>query len=178
MGVSDGSVRTSYRAPAPLTPEHCLQDFDSGKPALDQWLRTKALANEGRASRTYVVVPGSANSVDVVAYYTLATGGVALSEIKSKYRHNLPNPVPVIILARLAVDHRHSKRGLGQALLREAMQRSLEVSRTAGVRMLMVHAIDEEAAAFYLQYGFHAFPIGSWTLFLPIETIAAALQAE
>lgn len=177
MGVVDlHPTSRPYAAPVPITPDHRLDGFDCGKPPLDNWLRARAIDNEGRASRTYVVVAGvGAQAGEVVAYYSLATGGVTLKDLKSKYRHNLPSPVPVMVLGRLAVDRRHGGHGIGPALLREAMARTLDVSRTAGVRMLMVHAIDDDAVAFYLKYGFHAFPAGDRTMFLPMETIAAAL---
>jgi GNAT superfamily N-acetyltransferase len=177
LGVTDPEPAAHrYAAPVPITPDHRLDCFDCGKPPLDVWLKTRALDNEGRASRTYVVtVMTGVQAGEVVGYYTLATGGVTLGEIRSKHRHNLPNPVPVMVLGRLAVDHRHRGQAIGPSLLREAMQRTLDISRSAGVRMLMVHAIDDDAVAFYLRYGFHNFPAGSRTMFLPIETIAAAL---
>lgn len=87
----------------------------------------------------------------------------------------MPNPVPVMVLGRAAVDCQHHERGIGPALLREAMQRTLEISRSAGVRMLMVQAIDANATAFSRQFEFHAFAAGSRTMFLPIETITDAL---
>ncbi|GAA0328026.1 GNAT family N-acetyltransferase [Sphingomonas oligophenolica] len=165
-----------YAEPAPIAAEHRLDGFNSGKPPLDTWLRTRALDNEGRASRTYVVVAKSGPQAGaVVAYYSLATGGVALSEIRGKYRHNLPNPVPVMVLGRLAVDRRHAGVGLGTALLRQALQRTLDIAQSVGVRMLMVHAIDDDAVAFYLRFGFHLFPAGSRTLYLPVEEIAGSL---
>jgi GNAT superfamily N-acetyltransferase len=165
-----------YAAPAPISADLRIDGFDCGKPPLDDWLKTRALDNEGRASRTYVVVATTGPQAgEVVGYYTLATGGVALTEIRRKNRHNLPNPVPVMVLGRLAVDRRHGGNGIGSALLREAMERTLDISRSAGVRMLMVHAIDDDAVAFYLRYGFHIFPAASRTMFLPIETLEAAL---
>lgn len=135
-----------------------------------------ALNNEGRASRTYVVAACAGPTAgEVVAYYALATGGLTLVEIARKHRHNMPNPVPVLVLGRLAVDRRHARAGIGKALLRQAIQRTLEVSRTAGVRMLVVHAIDDEAAAFYAHHGFRAFPAAGLTMLLPVETLAEAL---
>lgn len=175
LGADEPAARP-YAAPVPLKADHPVGGFDCGKPPLNEWLKLRAFDNEGRASRTYVVVATAGPQAgEVVGYYTLATGGVALSEIRGKHRHNLPNPVPVMVLGRLAVDRRHHGHALGPALLREAMGRTLDISRSAGVRMLTVHAIDDEAVAFYLRYGFHVFPAGSRTLFLPIETIAAAL---
>ena len=177
MGIAaEGPPARPYLAPQPITADHRLDGFECGKPVLDAWLKVRALANEGRASRSYVIVAATgAQSGAVVAYYTLATGGVALRDLQSKYRHNLPDPVPVMVLGRLAVDHRHAGHRLGASMLREALRRTLQVSRAAGVRMLSVHAIDDAAVAFYLRYGFREFPAGSRTMFLPVETIAAAL---
>lgn len=90
-------------------------------------------------------------------------------------RHGSPDPVPVMVLGRLAVDRRHQGAGLGAALLKDAMLRTVEISRAAGVRMLIVHAMDEGTAQFYKRYGFEAFPREPLTLFLPIETVIAAL---
>ena len=176
MGVADFDAARSYSAPVPLIAEHRIEGFDCGKPKLNDWLKEHALDNEGRASRTYVVVANTGPEAgDVVGYYTLATGGVTISEMPRNLRHNLPNPVPVMMLGRLAVDQRHQKNGIGPAMLQEAMQRTLDISRSAGVRAMMVHAIDDEAVTFYLKYGFLLFPGDSRTMFLPIETIAKAL---
>ena len=176
MGVVGLEAARPYSAPAPLRAEHRIDGFDCGKPKLNEWLKAHALDNEGRSSRTYVVVANTGPQAgDVVGYYTLATGGVARSEMPRKIRHDLPNPVPVMVLGRLAIDGRHQKKGIGRAMLTEAMQRTLEISQSAGVRALMVHAIDDESVTFYLKYGFMLFPADSRTLFLPIETFAAAL---
>ena len=174
MGIGSESGR--YSAPTALLADHRLDSFDSGSPALDTWLKVRALGNEGRASRTYVVQATTGlNTAAPAGYYALATGAVALRNVHRKHRHDLPDPVPVVLLGRLAVDRRHQGHGIGAALLRDAMRRTLEVSRSAGVRMLMVHAIDEAAVAFYLRHDFHAFPAGERTLYLPIEDIVASL---
>lgn len=166
----------AYTAPAPLDASHRLDGFDCGHPSLDTWLANRALENEGRASRTYVVTARNGQQADcVVAYYSLATGSVLRSEVARKLRHNLPNPVPALVLARLAVDRRHRGQGLGADMLREALIRTADISRTAGVRLLIVHAIDDEAVGFYARYGFQVFPAGSRTMHLPIETILAAI---
>lgn len=175
-GEGEAAPSPRYAAPVPITPDHRIDGFDSGRPALDNWLRARASDNEGRASRSYVVIAtAGAQSGEVAGYYTLATGGVTLGEIPRKYRHNLPNPVPVMVLGRLAVDRRHGGMGLGSAMLREAMRRTLDISRSAGVRMLMVHAIDDDAINFYLRFGFGIFPTGSRTMYLPVEAMADAL---
>jgi predicted N-acetyltransferase YhbS len=176
VGVVGFEPARSYSAPVPITVEHRIEGFGCGKPKLTDWLKAHALDNEGRSSRTYVVVANTGPQAgDVVGYYTLATGGVTRSAMPRKLRHDLPNPVPVMMLGRLAVDEHHQKKGIGPAMLREAMQRTLEISRSAGVRALMVHAIDDDAVTFYLKYGFILFPADSRTMFLPIETVAATL---
>jgi len=158
----------------PLNSEHRLDGFDCGKPPLDDWLKVHALGNDGKASRTFVV---AGSDLAVQAYYTLAAGSVTLKEVPRKLRQGLPNPVPVMVLGRLAVDRRFASYGLGPALLKEAMTRTLRVSREAGVRALIVHAIDDDAMTFYAKYGFQIFPPETRTLFLPIETIAAAVAS-
>lgn len=176
MGVVGLEAARPYSTPVPLTTDHRIDGFDCGKAKLTDWLKAHALENEGRSSRTYVVVANTGPQAgDVIGYYTLATGGVTRSEMPRKIRHDLPNPVPVMLLGRLAVDERHQKQGIGPAMLTEAMQRTLEISQSAGVRALMVHTIDDEAVTFYLQYGFVLFPADSRTMFLPMETLAAAL---
>lgn len=161
-----------YEAPRPISPDDRLAGFDCGRPALNDFLRKRALKNEGKASRTYVV---SSSAGEVVAFYTLATGAVEHDGAPGALKRNMPNPLPVMVLGRMAVDLAHVRKGLGKAMLREAMQRVLEASRTIGARALIVHAIDDDAITFYTPFGFQAFPTGSRTLFLPIETIAAAL---
>lgn len=174
--VALGASSMPYAAPVPLAAEHRLDGFESGKPALDEWLRGHALDNEDKASRTYGVRIG-ADAGHVIAYYTLAYGSVIRSEVPKRIRQGLPNPVPVMVLGRLAVDERHGRRGIGRSLLREAMQRTLEISRIAGLRALIVHALDDDAVSFYASYGFQIFPAGTRTLFLPLETLREALPA-
>jgi GNAT superfamily N-acetyltransferase len=158
--------------PEPLQPHHRLNRFDCGKPALSDWLRAHAPSNEGKASRTFVVPDEDGY---VCGYYTLATGSVARTELPRKLRHNLPNPAPVMVLGRLAVDRLHHGSGIGAAMLREALTRTLRVAEQAGVRALIVHAIDDDAVNFYTRYGFQIFPPETRTLLLPVETITAAV---
>lgn len=178
MGVVEelGAPRSPYAPPVPITADHRLDRFECGKPSLDEWLRAHALDNEDKASRTYVVTAWTGEDAGhVVAYYTLAYGSVVRQEVPKKIRQGLPNPVPAMVLGRLAVDRNHSGNGLGPALLREAMQRTAEASQIAGLRALIVHAIDDEAVGFYAKYGFQVFPAGSKTMFLPIETLRQAI---
>jgi GNAT superfamily N-acetyltransferase len=169
--------RAPYKAPEPITSEHRLDMFDCGKLPLNDFLRRRALKNDGRASRTYVVIATTGEQAgSVIAFYTLAAGAVTLVELPRKLSRNMPNPAPVMVLGRMAVDHRHKGKGLGRSMLQEALSRVLTASREVGARALVVHAIDDEAVTFYTQYGFQAFPTGSRTLFLPIETIVASLD--
>jgi predicted N-acetyltransferase YhbS len=165
--------KRAYLPPEGIRANHRLSEFDCGKQKLNDWLAKHALTNEGRASRTYVVVEAGEGG-QVVAFYALAAGSVALPDLPRRLRHDLPNPVPVMVLGRLAVDARHQGAGLGPAMLREAMLRTLEVARSAGVRAIVVHPIDEDAAEFYAHYGFAELGDGK-AMFLSVEDLMAAL---
>lgn len=168
--------RPPYTEPRPIGAGDRLDAFDCGKEPLNDFLRQRALKNEGRASRTYVITSATGDDAGaVVAFYTISTGAVPLEEAPGNVRRNMPNPVPVMVLGRMAVDRRHARKGLGAGMLRQALQRVLEASRMVGARAVVVHAIDDEAVTFYTNYGFRLFPSGSRTLFLPIETIANSL---
>jgi GNAT superfamily N-acetyltransferase len=158
-------------SPEPLGADDDVGSFDCGNALLNDWLRDQALKSEGSSARTYVVKDGAR----VAGYYSLATGGVARESVPRKIRHGLPRLVPVMVLGRLAVDLRYQQLGMGRGLLKDALLRTLQVSRQVGVRALLVHAIDDEAKSFYAAHGFIEFPAGSRTLFLPVETIARGL---
>ncbi len=158
-------------APTALAATHDVSTFDCGKPALSDWLKQRALKAEGRSARTYVI----AQANTVIGYYSLSTGSVGHDGLNAKMRQNMPDPVPVLVLARLALDLAHQRKGVGQSLLRDALLRCLEVSGVVGAAAVLVHAIDDEAAAFYLQYGFKEFPAGSRTLFLPMSVLREGL---
>jgi GNAT superfamily N-acetyltransferase len=153
--------------PSAITSAHDLTQFHCGKEPLNDWLRFHALKNEGRSSRTYIVSEGRT----AVGYYCLSTGAEKLVSLPSKLKRNSPDPVPLILLGRLAVDINHQGQGIGAGLLKDAFQRVAQVSKVVGSRALIVHAIDQNAMAFYIKYGFIEFPYGSQTLFLPTETI-------
>lgn len=165
-----------YEPPRPIQRDDKVSQFKCGKEALDDFIRTRASKNEGRASRTYVVCTANGGATSqVVAYYSLAAGAVTAEECPGWAKRNMPNPIPVVVLGRLAVDHRHAGKGIGKALLKEAMQRTLEASQQIGVRALIVHAIDDEAISFYAPFGFQRFPTDGRTLFLPVETILGSI---
>jgi GNAT superfamily N-acetyltransferase len=157
--------------PEKLLPSHVLADFDSGQPTLDDWLRRRAMQNEAAgASRTYVVCAGQR----VVGYYSLAVGAVSHEIAPGRIRRNMPDPVPVMVLGRLAVDRAWQGRGLGKALLRDAILRAAQAAEIAGIRGILVHAISEDAKRFYEDQGFHSSPVNPMTL---VITIAEALTA-
>lgn len=150
-----------------------MSQFSSGRPALDEWLRASALDSEGRTARTYVVCEGN----KVIGYYCISTGSVERRALPSKMKRarGLPNQVPVAIIGRLARDQALIGKGLGKDLLRDALTRILAASRIIGLRAVLVHALDEDAARFWKAHEFVECPIDSRTFYLPIETIADAL---
>jgi GNAT superfamily N-acetyltransferase len=149
----------AYVGPVLLTGDHVLDGFDCGKPALDDWLRRHALANQlSGATWTWVVVDEVSPTI-VVAYYGSSTGSILRSAAPGRIRRNQPEHIPAIVLARLAVDRRHNGKGLGGALLKHFMLKAFEVAGSVGVRVLLIHAKDEEAQAFYARYGFVESPL-------------------
>jgi hypothetical protein len=160
--------------PAPLTSDHDVSKFDSGKPPLDDWLRNRALDSEGVTARTYVVCE---NGLRVVGYYCISTGSVERRAVPSqiKKKQGLPNQISVAIIGRLARDLSYKGAGLGPDLLRDALTRILAASRIIGIRAVLVHALDEEAADFWRDQEFIECPIDSRTFYLPIETIVQAV---
>ncbi|RWM25552.1 GNAT family N-acetyltransferase [Mesorhizobium sp.] len=153
-------------APALLADSHELDLFQSGTDGLDQWLRRRARANQvSGASRTYVI----AENTRVVGYYCLSSGGFDLAGAPGSIRRNMPDPVPVAVLGRLAVDVSWQGKGLGGALLQDAVLRIGQAAAILGIRGLLVHAISDEAKAFYEHYGFQAAPKNPMTLVLSLK---------
>jgi GNAT superfamily N-acetyltransferase len=155
--------------PCPIKSHHDIEQFDSRNQELNQWLKVRALSNElKRASRTFVVCEG--NNI-VRGYYSLAAGSVSHVEAIRHVRQNMPDPVPIMILGRLAVDYRLQGQGIGTALLRDAVLRTLQAAEIAGIKAILVHAIDEQAIHFYTERGFKASCINNMTLMLPLEDV-------
>lgn len=162
-------------APQPLAAHHRLDEFTCGEPSLDEWLRRRALRNQDNgSSRTYVVTEADA----VVAYYCLSAGAVAHAEAPSNLKRNRPDPIPVIVLGRLAIHRGFQQQGLGTALVRDAMLRTLQAAEVAGVTALLVHALSEEARRFYLSRGFLQSPVQPMTLCLPLSVLRQGLQMQ
>jgi GNAT superfamily N-acetyltransferase len=157
--------------PAPITPQHDTSQFDCGKIPLNDWLRKRALQNEGRACRCFVTCSGRS----VVGFYCLSAGSVEHRDVPAALKRNMPPIIPVMLLGRMAVDKQYQGHRIGAGLLKDAISRAVSASVQIGARALLVHAIDGEAVPFYVQYGFQAFPEGSLTLYLPIATTVAAM---
>ena len=157
--------------PRPLSAGHRLDDFACGESSLDEWLRRRALVNQTTgASRTFVVTDETER---VMGYYALAAGAVSHKASPGSIRRNMPDPVPVLVLARLAVDQRWQGRKIGGALLRDALQRAMSVAQHIGVRALLAHALHERARQFYVHYGFVPSPANPMTLMLPLPSQGA-----
>jgi predicted N-acetyltransferase YhbS len=159
----------SYSPPVLLAEDHVCEGFDCGSIVLNEWLRRYALQNQqANAARTFVVCQESR----VVAYYSLAVGAVDYSGATDRVRKGLArHPIPVMVLARLAVDIRHQGKKIGRGLLRDACLRTLQAADIAGIRALFVHAKDERARAFYERFGFEPSPIHRLQLMLLIKDI-------
>ena len=162
----------SLGPPQPIKPDHDLAAFACGHASLDYWLKRRALRNQASGgSRTYVVCEGS----KVLAYYCLATGAVEARTAPGRVRRNMPDPIPIMVLGRLAVDASLHGKGLGTGLLKDAILRTLKAAQIAGIRALLVHALDDQAAAFYRNHGFTDSPIDPHVLMLPLETAGRAV---
>jgi predicted N-acetyltransferase YhbS len=157
----------------PLDEQHDLSAFDCGVPALDNYLKKFALANQrSQAARTYVATRGGR----VVGYYTLAAASARREETPARVAKGLAaHPVPVLLLARLAVASDEKGKGLGVGLLKDALLRAVQAADIVGCRAVMVHAKDAGAAAFYQRFGFEPSPSDPFRLFLLIKDIKASL---
>jgi GNAT superfamily N-acetyltransferase len=159
-------------APEPITASHLPDSFACGIPVLDEWLKRRAMKNEvSGASRTFVVCQDR----QVIGYYALATGSIEHRDAPGKIRRNMPNPIPVMVLGRLAVDQQWQQAGLGRGLLKDALLRSLSVSKQAGIRALLVHTLSEDAKHFYTRNGFHESPLEPMTLMIALQDAAHSL---
>ena len=158
--------RQQLSPPEKLNSSHQIDSFNSDNNELNEWLKRRALKNELEgASRTYVVCAGKV----VIGYYCLANGALAQTTATGRVRRNMPNPIPVIVIGRLAVDRHWQGKGIGRALLRDAILRTLQAAEIAGIRAILVHAISEEAKQFYEKCGFTASPIDPMTLMVTVN---------
>lgn len=157
----------SLRGPEPLGASHQLGSFDCGKPALNGWLTRYARQAQGSGSaKTFVVVDGDR----VVGYFSLTVGQIDTLDAPERFRQGMGQyPIPVVILARLAVSRADQGRGIGSGLLRDAIRRTTLIAEQAGIRAMLTHPIDEEAAKFYTRFGFVASPAGEQQLLLLLK---------
>jgi len=161
----------SLSAPVRLADHHELGEFSSGIPSLDDWLKKRARTNQaGGASRTYVTCEGNR----AIGYYAIASGGVKMVEAPGRFRRNMPDPIPVAVLGRLAVDQVHHGRGIGRALVRDAGLRILQAAEILGIRGILVHAISEDARTFYVAVGFEPSPLDPLTLMVTLADVRAS----
>lgn len=157
----------ALNAPRTLEAADLLDEFACGETSLDEWLKRRAMANQlSGASRTFVVADSRGR---VFGYYAMAASAVSHQMATSSVRRNMPDPIPVMVLARLAVDRRAQGIKLGAALLQDAVKRAVTVSQNAGVRGLLVHALHERAKQFYEYYGFQESPQHTMTLMLRLN---------
>jgi GNAT superfamily N-acetyltransferase len=160
-------------APVPLAAGHDLTGFDCGEPALNDWLQQRALKNESRFSRTYVVCDDDR----VVGYFCISAGAIEREAAPGRVRRNAPDTIPISVIGRLAVSKAHAGRGLGADMLSDALRRIAVASQSIGIGAVLMQAKDEKAKRFYLACAeFVEYPADSRTLFLPIETVIATLS--
>jgi GNAT superfamily N-acetyltransferase len=171
--VVEGLKGALLSAPESLTADHAIGGFDSGVASLDDWLMRRALQNQvSGASRSFVLCDGGL----VVAYYALAASSVAADAAPGRFRRNMPDPIPVVVLARLAIARSHQGLGIGRALFQDAALRVVHAADAVGIRGLLVHAISEEAKAFYLRLGLVVSPIEPMSLMVTVADLKAALK--
>ncbi len=163
---------SAISAPAPLSAGHALDPFECGEASLDEWLKKRALKNQASgASRCFVVCQHDA----VIGFYSLSPGGSHHEGAPKPMRRNMPDPLLILLLGRLAIDLRHQNQGIGRALLRDAMLRAVRVATDAGVFAMLVHALSDQAKRFYLSRGFVESPLQPMTLLMTLTTVRAIL---
>lgn len=163
-----------YGGPQLLRPDHQVDLFDCGSSPLSSWLATKAARNQAEGgSRTWVVASGAR----AVGFYASSAAAVLASEVSKRAARNQPEPLPALLLGRLAIDLDHQGKGLGKALLQHFILKSLEVAQITGVRLLLAHAKDDDAARFYARYGFEPSPVDQLTMMLLVKDARLAIDA-
>lgn len=148
---------STFRSPRALQAGDKFVTFDCGEASLNEWLRSRALKNETTgASRTFVTVENESGKV--AGYYCLSAGSLALEDASGRVKRNMPSPIPIILIGRLAVDKQFQGYGLGASMLQDAVLKGVEASRLLGARAFVVDALNEEAERFYRKFGFELMP--------------------
>lgn len=159
-------------APIPISADYESIGFDCGEPSLNEWLKKRALKNQASgASRCFVLH----NDKKVIGYYSLSAGAISHESAPKTMRRNMPDPLPVLLLGRLAIDRNYHNKGLGSALLRDAMIRAVSVAGDADVFAILVHALSEQAKRYYMSRGFVNSPLQPMTLIMTLETVRLIL---
>jgi GNAT superfamily N-acetyltransferase len=170
-----GSPYVTIDAPVPLNDSHELDSFCCGVPPLDDWLKRRARANTvSGATQTYV----ACENTRAVGYFALAAGAVDVVAAPGRFRRNMPDPIPIVVLGRLGINRTQQGKGLGRALFRDAGLRVLQAASIIGVRGMLVEAISEEAKAFYLALGLVVSPLDPMTLMVTIADLRASLMSS
>ena len=163
----------SLSAPEPFGTQHHIGDFRSGVASLDEWLKRRALASQtSGGARNFVVCEWD----KIVGNYALASGAVNVVVASGRFRRNMPDPIPVVVLVRLAVDQTHHGRGIGRAFVRDGARRVVHAADAIGIRGILVHAISEEARAFYLSLGFDPSPIEPMALMVTLADVCNTIE--
>lgn len=159
-------------APTLLAENHELDEFNSGEASLDEWLKRRARANlVGGVSRVFVTCEGNR----VCGYYSLSSASVSPEIVPGRFRRNMSDPIPVVLLGRLAIDKQWQGQGIGRSLFRDGAMRVSQAAEAIGIRGIVVHAISDEARKFYLAIGFAECPHEPMTLVVTLQDIRAAL---
>ena len=179
---SKGPVKmasSEFTAPQAINPSHPVAAFDCGKPSLNDWLARHAMQAQGSGSaKTFVALSAAGESIRVAGYFSLAVGQFDTLEASERVRKGMGSfPIPVVLLARLAVAKQDQGAGLGMGLLQDAIRRTLLIADQAGVRAMLTHPIDENAAQFYLRFGFEASPVHERQLLLLLKDARKLLTA-
>lgn len=162
----------SLCAPVPLAEHHQLAGFDCGVPSLNDWVKRRAAQNQtSGASRTFVTCLDDR----VIGYYALASSALAPAQAPGRFRRNMPDPIPVVVLGRLAVDKTLRGAGLGRALFQDAARRVIHAAEAIGIRGMLVHALSDDAKSFYLRLGLSESPLEPMTLMVTVAELRAAL---
>lgn len=160
-------------APSPLGEQHVLEGFRCTSSGLAKWLLERAHKNQREsASRCFVVCDARQN---VIGYYALSAGQITHETAPGRVKRNMPDPIPVAVLARLAVHENWTGRGVGRGLLKDAELRTLQISQQMGIRVLLCHAIDKSAKSFYQHFGFIESPVEPMTMMLSLPSLQARL---
>ena len=159
--------------PVPIAASHDVTGFESGEPSLDEWLKRRALKNQASGASSCFVL---CENDTVIGYYSLSAGAINHESAPKSMRRNMLDPLPVLLLGRLAIDRRHHNRGLGRGLLKDAVLRAVSVARDTGVFAVLVHALSDEAKRFYLAQGFVESPLQPMTLLITLQTVRTILS--